>query len=110
MQNVMPGLSNVTALLTALEGARLDDTAKKFVIDALAAGAPGERNDEGVKGTRKSYRTAMAWLRGAPGRAKLARDANARPKKRAGAYQVRCPKAEGFHYKKQSIAGTNISP
>ena len=82
MHEAMPGLTNVTALLSELDRSKLDDGTKKIVLDSLTDGTAPAPLREAASYNRHQYRAALAWLRGAPGRAKQARLANDRKKAR----------------------------
>lgn len=81
MQNAMPGLANVTALLSDLDKSSLDDASKKIVLDSLTDGTAPEPLRTAASYNRHQYRAALAWLRGAAGRAKQARASSQQKKK-----------------------------
>lgn len=96
MQNAMPGLLSARALMSALDRSHLDAGAKAAVVDAVDASMPTpapNAPDEGYN--RRQFRAALAWMRGAAGRIKLARLASerSRGRKRLGAFERRRPKA-----------------
>jgi hypothetical protein len=98
MQNttyVGPGLTSARAL-SLLEGdPNVDPASRKIVIDSLAAAAEPSLGGA-VPGGRKALRTALSWLRGAPGRIKLKERERAMRRPRPGAFQRRRPNAKPF--------------